>query len=127
MDTPGHTFAIKFGAPQIMDCVKSLIQRLQCPEPPCGYLNVSIKMRILPSWIYTDAWDIFDDKCFHIGADEVQDACWGKNTDQLYRMVISNGPRCQFKRKQNTYFMVGGVAITAQIGQNSFDIIANLG
>mmetsp|Transcript_29940 Transcript_29940/g.26469 ORF Transcript_29940/g.26469 Transcript_29940/m.26469 type:complete len:598 (+) Transcript_29940:76-1869(+) len=128
-DTPGHTFAIKFGDPQIMDCVEvSDSVPAMCPEPPCGYLNVSNPNAYNTIMdIYADAWDIFDDTYFHIGADEVKDACWGKNTNQLYTQWLSQMAQdVNLKGKRTPILWSGDVDITAQIGQGSFDIIMQI-
>merc|ERR1712173_299789 len=61
-----------------------------CPEPPCGYLDVTNELSystILD--VYKDAFEIFDDSSFHIGADEVGNKCWGSNATALFTQWIA--------------------------------------
>ena len=99
-----------------------------CPEPPCGYLNVSDQNAYNTiKDIYADAWDIFDDKYFHIGADEVTDACWGKNTNELYIQWLSTMAQyVNSKGKRTPILWSGNVAVTAEIGQGLFDIVIQI-
>ena len=128
-DTPGHTFAIKFGAPQIMDCVDvSDSVPAMCPEPPCGYLNVTNQNSYTTIMdVYQDAFEIFDDSYFHVGGDEVKDACWGSKTNELYTEWISS--MCQdinLKGKKTPILWSGDVDISANIGQGAFEIIMQI-
>merc|ERR1711971_233132 len=125
-DTPGHTFAIQFGDPDIMECVGVEDSNTKmCPEPPCGYLDVTNDLAaqtILD--VYNDAFEVFDDSYFHIGADEVKDACWGTDTDKLFTQWITQmTSNVHEVGKRTPILWSGSVDVTAQIGQNNFDIV----
>lgn len=112
-----------------MDCVDvSDSVPSMCPEPPCGYLNVSNQNAYNTIMdIYSDAWSIFDDEYFHIGADEVKDACWGKNTDELYTEWLSTMAQdVNLKGKKTPILWSGDVDISAQIGQTTFEIVMQI-
>ena len=128
-DTPGHTFAMQFGDAQVMQCV-SVADSVpdMCPEPPCGYLNVSDEdaYQVVLD-VYKDAWGIFEDSFFHIGADEVEQACWGKQTDALYvEWIETMCSQVDLVGHRTPILWSGGVDVSAQIGQNNFDIVMQM-
>merc|ERR1719203_618932 len=96
-----------------------------CPEPPCGYLDVTNDLSystILD--VYKDAFDVFDDAYFHIGGDEVNDACWGSDSNKLFTQWISQMcNNVNLIGKRTPIIWSGDVVTSAEIGQNSFDIV----
>lgn len=96
-----------------------------CPEPPCGYLNVQDQAAYnLIMDVYQDAFEIFHDEYFHLGADEVSDACWGSNATAMFVEWISTMAQDVHSKGGKTPILwAGDVDVKSSIGQNSFDVV----
>eukprot|EP01084_Bolivina_argentea_P299120 515585_1 len=126
-DTPGHVFSMSYGAPDVVICDTINDQTSSmCPEPPCGYLNVeNISSHQLVENIYNDAFNIFTDKYFHLGADEVE-SCWGSNTTALFRQWITFFANYVDKANKTPILWSSNTARFSQIGQHNFEIIMEI-
>jgi len=129
LDTPGHTFAVQFSEPELMECVgvEDSVPAM-CPEPPCGYLNVSTpKTYDLILDLFKDAYEIFPDSYFHVGADEVEDECWGENTTSKYTQWVSTMSHdVNFVGNKTPILWSGHLAGSIPIGQNDFDVVIQI-
>ena len=99
-----------------------------CPEPPCGYLNVSNQNSYdLILDLFHEAFEIFPDSYFHIGADEVEDECWGENTASMYTQWITTmSNEVHLVGNKTPILWSGDVAVESQIGQNNFEIVIQI-
>eukprot|EP00937_MAST-01D_sp_MAST-1D-sp2_P007958 g7958.t1 len=89
IDTPGHAYAWGQAGitPPITECDGLEDQYWpMCPEPPCGYLNVSSpKAQEVATEVWRDVVDLFNTSGYvHVGGDEQSHTCWGDQTETKF-------------------------------------------
>jgi len=90
-DGPGHAYAWGMGYPNITLCPDWRPWSSYCLQPPCGQLNPSLEETYnVMRGVLSDAAELFPDEFFHLGADEVNLACYEAD-ENLRRWMAENG------------------------------------
>eukprot|EP00936_MAST-01D_sp_MAST-1D-sp1_P001421 g1421.t1 len=96
IDTPGHSYSwgkaqkaepSNTGLKGLMECDNMTSQFWpMCPEPPCGYLNVTnVNAQNLAKDVWTDVANLFNTSDYvHVGGDEQSHTCWQGDTEKKF-------------------------------------------
>ena len=88
VDTPGHSYSWGEAFPDALECNTPTDQYWpMCPEPPCGYLNVTSQIaQDLGREVWEDVIDMFDTSEYvHLGGDEQSKTCWKEETEEKFK------------------------------------------
>ena len=130
-ESPGHDTSMGFSHPGIMTCNQFISNKISariCYEPPCGYLNLANKTgKKLAIKIFNDlskdSFDVFTDKVFHIGGDEVLKKCFGDKTIEIFNEWIEGRVKFLVEHNKIPAMWSGNKIMDSDYGQNKTDII----
>ncbi|KAJ2726514.1 Glucosamine-6-phosphate isomerase (Glucosamine-6-phosphate deaminase) (GNPDA) (GlcN6P deaminase) [Coemansia sp. Benny D115] len=84
-DIPGHTYIVGQTYPELMSCLnKQPNWDKYAAEPPSGQLNIAKPETVtFAKKLISEYAQLFPDKVFHIGGDEVNRNCWLEDPDVI--------------------------------------------
>jgi hexosaminidase len=88
VDTPGHSYSWGEAFPEALECNTPTDQYWpMCPEPPCGYLNVTSQIaQDLGREVWEDVIEMFNTSEYvHLGGDEQSKTCWKDETEAKFK------------------------------------------